>query len=146
MSHIEVIILALIIIILTIIIILAILLSCSLSLADAKTSSSGDFFTFQRKLSQVHPNAKFDASNLTERNFIQGALGNCGMIATQASLANNRELLKEVVPGNQRFENNPEEVSEFRFNFFKYGKPRRVVVDEIFHFWNYNLTLNDIFK
>ena len=105
MSHIEVIILALIII-LTIIIILAILLSCNLSLADAQNSTSCDLYTIHRKLSQVHPNAKFDASNLTERNFIQGGLGNCGMIAAQASLANNRELLKEVVPGNQRFENN----------------------------------------
>ena len=66
------------------------------------------------------------------------------MIATLASLVKNPELLNEVVPGQQSFKKNSEKISEFQFNLYKYGKLQRVLVNEILPFWNYNLTLKEI--
>ena len=83
---------------------------------------------YLKNISDVYPNAKFDVYDVTELNFIQGEkLGNCGMIASMASLARNREVLEKVVPVNQSFNEKP---SEFAFNLYKRGKPHRVVVNE----------------
>lgn len=88
----------------------------------------------QEKLSNVHSNANFDVNDVTELNFIQGSLGNCGMISSMASLATNRDLLKKVVPVNQKFNKKtfffPRKQSNFAFNLFKNGKPHKVVVNE----------------
>ena len=104
---------------------------------------------FQKILSEVHPNAKFDLDNVTEHSFIQGRLGNCGMIAAMASLANNRELIDKVFPRNQNFNNNSltdnKEISEFSFNLYKNGKPHKVVVDENLFFWNDSIDSNKLY-
>ena len=96
--------------------------------------------TFQRNLSEVIPNAKFDVDNVTEHSFIQGYLGNCGMIAAMASLANNRELINKVVPPDQNFKNvsnsDIKKPSQFRFYLYKNGKAHVVVVNESLYFWN----------
>ena len=62
-------------------------------------------FTGKKKISKAHTNAEFNVDDLTERNFIR-CLGNCGMIASMASLLNNRDLLDKIVPKNQSFEYN----------------------------------------
>ena len=62
---------------------------------------------YQKNISDVYTNAKFDVDDVTDLNFIQGKLGNCGMIASMASLVNNRELLEKVVPVNQNYNKKP---------------------------------------
>ena len=81
----------------------------------------------RKNISDVYTNAKFDVDGVTDLNFIQGGLRNCGMIASMASLARNRELLEKVVPVNQSFNGKR---SEFVFNLYKTGKPQCVVVNE----------------
>ena len=74
--------------------------------------------------------------NITEYNFIQGyEPGNCGMIASMATLASNLELYNKVVPSGQNFRFNSQSSnsnsSEFVFNLYKLGKLHKVVVDGI---------------
>ena len=69
-------------------------------------------------------------NNITEYNFLQGQLGNCGMVASMATLARNRELYNKVVPGGQNFHiNSRSNSSEFVFNLYKFGKLHKVVVN-----------------
>ena len=69
-------------------------------------------------------------NNITEYNFVQGKLGNCGMIASMATLASNRELYDKVVPSDQNFQvSSQPNSSEFVFNLYKWGKLHKVVVD-----------------
>ena len=73
-------------------------------------------------------------SNFIDHNFVQGKLGNCGMIASMATLKSNSELYNKVVPSGQNFKKsflfNTNNQSEFAFNLYKLGKLHKVVVDE----------------
>ena len=100
-----------------------------------EASKKSSFLLHRNNLSEVYKGAKFEIENLTELNFVQSKkLGNCGMVAAMASLANNRELLKRVVPVNQSFEDKSffrsKRPSEFVFNLYKNGKLHQVVVNE----------------
>ena len=101
--------------------------NCSLTQVNAS-------ITVKNNLSEVYPDAKFDVNKVTEHSFVQGRLGNCGMIASMASLANNRELINKVIPTDQNFKKfcNSDIIkpSEFSFNLYKYGKLQLVVVNE----------------
>ena len=98
-----------------------------LSLLDLVYFLWNELMGCRKNISDVYTNAKFTVDEVTELNFIQGELGNCGMIASMASLARNRELLEKIAPVNQCFNGKQ---SEFVFNLYKRGKPQRVVVNE----------------
>ena len=105
------------------------------------TQANDSVVTFQKNISQVYQDSKFDVEKVTEHSIIQSKkLGNCGMIAAMTSLANNRELINKVVPPNQNFKNSSltdsKEVSEFVFNLYKCGKLHLVIVNESLTFWN----------
>ena len=76
----------------------------------------------------------FYKDSITEYNFLQGMLGNCGMIASMATLASNIELYNKVVPSGQNFQINSKsytsDSSEFVFYLYKFGKLYKVVVDK----------------
>ena len=117
--------------------------SCSSTQADASIA-------VQKRLSEVYPDATFDVNNVTEHNFIQSTkLGNCGMIASMASLANNHKLINEVVPPDQNFRYNSlsdnKEIAEFQFNLYKNGILHRVVVNESLAFWNDPVYSNELY-
>ena len=63
-------------------------------------------------------------------DFMQGDVGNCGLIASLASLSRRSEFLKEIAP-KIIFENK----LQFEFKMFSRGKPTKVTVD-------YNLPLD----
>ena len=93
-----------------------------------------------RSLTDAKKYARFN-NNITEYNFIQGNVGNCGTIAAMASLATNHEIFNKVFqqsdPINKAvlqsgpISSNP---SQLVFNLFKSGKSRRVVVDDCLPF------------
>ena len=70
--------------------------------------------------------------NVTENSFVQGKLGNCGMIASMASLASNLDIYNKVVPKNQHgyslhYTRNS---SEFTFVLYKNGHRHYVKVND----------------
>ena len=69
-------------------------------------------------------------NNLSLLNFVQGELGNCGMVASISTLANNNDLLNKVVPTGQNFDINNS--SKVVFNLYKLGKLHSVEVDKSF--------------
>ena len=118
--------------------------------AVCKLTQVNDSVTLQKNISEVHRDAKFDVENITEHNIIQSKkLGNCGMIASMASLANNRELINKVIPTDQNFKkfcnSDIRKPSEFSFNLYKYGKPQLVVVNESLIFWNNSVNSNKLY-
>ena len=66
---------------------------------------------------------------ITVHNFVQGRLGNCGMIAAMSTLAHNKNLYDKVVPPNQNFDAS-DPGSKVRFNLYKLGKRHEVWVDK----------------
>ena len=66
---------------------------------------------------------------ITECNFIQGKIGNCGLVASMATLASNRDLYEKVVPRGQNFKTSSTSETKFEFNLYKLGKLHKVVVD-----------------
>ena len=94
-----------------------------------------------KNLSDVYSNAIIE-ENPTELSFIQGQLGNCGMIAAMAALVTNRELFNKVVPKGQSFESCSQlSAKQFEFNLYKRGKPCRVSVSESLPFYRNRLIL-----
>ena len=64
----------------------------------------------------------------TVYNFIQGEIGNCGMISSISLLANNKDLLNKVVPTGQNFDS--KNSTHVVFNLYKLGKLYRVEVSK----------------
>ena len=76
---------------------------------------------------------KNDANcDVTEHNFVQGIIGNCGMVSAMATLPSNRELYSRVIP--KKICNLAAEYDsskpEFEFNLYKFGKLHKVVIDD----------------
>ena len=92
--------------------------------------------TCTKNLSDVYKNVKIE-EEVTEHSFVQGELGNCGMVVAMASLAGNKELYKKVVPEGQRLNegSSNKSPSEFVFNLHKCGKQTRVSVDQSLTFF-----------
>ena len=61
-------------------------------------------------------------------NFIQGGIGNCGMISSMSLLANNKDLYNKVVPTRQNFDS--KNSSKVMFNIYKLGKLYKVEVSK----------------
>ena len=61
-------------------------------------------------------------------NFIQGRIGNCGMVSSISLLANNKDLYNKVVPTGQNFDIN--DSSKVVFNLYKLGSLYEVEVDK----------------
>ena len=65
---------------------------------------------------------------ITVYNFIQGKVGNCGMISSMSTLANDKNLFNKVVPIGQNFYS--KNSSKVMFNLYKLGKIYEVEVDK----------------
>ena len=78
-------------------------------------------------LDRVYSN-KDDFNNTSLFNFIQGSLGNCGMVSSISLLANNKYLYEKVIPKGQDFDiKNP---SKVMFHLYKLGELHKVIVDK----------------
>ena len=99
-----------------------------------------------KNLSDVYANATIE-ENPTELSFLQGNLGNCGMISAMAALITNRQLLNKVVPKGQSFESCSQlPRKQFEFNLYKRGKPCRVSVSESLPFYQNHLLYSQSVK
>ena len=76
-------------------------------------------------LSKVNVN---DDVNISVYNFIQGKVGNCGMISSMSQLAINKDLYSKVVPRGQNFDK--KNSSKVVFHLYKLGKLHKVIVDK----------------
>ena len=65
---------------------------------------------------------------ITVYNFIQGKVGNCGMISSMSTLANDKNLFNKVVPIGQNFYS--KNSSNVVFNLYKLGKLYEVEVNK----------------
>ena len=75
-------------------------------------------------LSKININDK----KTTVYNFIQGKIGNCGMISSMSLLAKDKDLYNKVVPTGQNFDIN--DSSKVVFNLYKLGTLYEVEVDK----------------
>ena len=75
---------------------------------------------------------KDEFSNTSMFNFIQGSIGNCGMVSAISLLANNKGLYEKVVPKGQNFDMKND--SKITFNLYKLGQLHKVIVDKKLEF------------
>lgn len=92
----------------------------------------GTYGGYHRTLQQTSDKKDDADCDVTQHSFIQGDLGNCGMISAMATLPSNRELYSQVIP--KKISNFAAKYNsskpELEFNIYKFGKLHKVVIDE----------------
>ncbi|XP_063775495.1 calpain-8-like [Pseudophryne corroboree] len=92
-----------------------------------KESDTEDGIVWKRP-AEIKPNPQFIADGATRGDVRQGALGDCWLLVSIASLTLNEECLCQVMPKDQRFDTKYAGI--FHFKFWQYGEWVDVVVDD----------------
>ena len=97
-----------------------------------KEDKTYDIKVFRAK--DVNENAIYKADILTMTEFVQGDIGNCGFVATLASLSSRPEFLEEICPSIE--ESGLE--THLTFTIFFKGEQKKITIDDRLPFWARN--------
>ncbi|XP_029316987.1 calpain-8 [Cottoperca gobio] len=77
---------------------------------------------------RIGPNPNFEVDGMSRLDFGQGAIGNCWFLASVGSLTFQDYILKQVVPLEQKFDE--DYCGLFHFRFWRFGRWLDVVIDD----------------
>lgn len=86
---------------------------------------------------EIQSNAEFIAGGLSRFDVIQGELGDCWLLAAVSSLSMYPQLMNQVIPENQDFDQNYAGI--FMFRLWQFGTWLDVVVDDLLPTYNNKL-------